>query len=389
MIVGNPARSVSVLQVIPSLDTGGAERTTIDIAKALAAAGFRPLVASEGGRLEGELRESGGELIRMKLDTKQPLNILANARALDRLLRAENIGIVHARSRAPAWSALIAARRTGTIFVTTYHGIYNARTPLKRWYNSVMIRSDAVIANSQWTAQHIRSVYRIRPKRLAVIPRGVDLARFDPSKINPSDVQSLRQQWGVREQDRVLLLPGRMTRWKGQLVLIDALARLRRESRLQNVRAVLAGDAQGRNDYLAEIATVIDKSGLRQVVMVAAYIDAMPVAYSAADIVISASTDPEAFGRVPAEAAAMGRPVIATDHGGARETILAGISGLLTDPGDATVLAEAIADLLGRSEGERRAMGERGRAHVQANYSVERMQDQTLKLYRSLLAGDC
>jgi glycosyltransferase involved in cell wall biosynthesis len=389
MIVGNPARSASVLQVIPSLDTGGAERTTIDVAKALAAAGFRPLVASEGGRLEGELRESGGELIRMRLDTKQPLNILANARALARLLRAENVGIVHARSRAPAWSALIAARRTGTIFVTTYHGIYNARTPLKRWYNSVMVRSDAVIANSQSTAQHIRSVYRIRPKLLAVIPRGVDLARFDPSKMDPGDVNSMRQQWGAREQDRVLLLPGRMTRWKGQLVLIDALARLRRESRLKNVRAVLAGDAQGRNDYLAEIATVIDKSGLREVVMVATHIDAMPVAYSAADIVISASTDPEAFGRVPAEAAAMGRPVIATDHGGARETILAGISGLLTDPGDATVLAEAIADLLGRSEGERRAMGERGRAHVQANYSVERMQDQTLKLYRSLLAGDC
>ncbi len=332
---------------------------------------------------------SGGELIRMRLDTKQPLNILANARALARLLRAENVGIVHARSRAPAWSTLIAARRTGTIFVTTYHGIYNARTPLKRWYNSVMIRSDAVIANSQWTAQHIQSVYRIRPKLLAVIPRGVDLARFDPSKISPGDVKSLRQQWGACEQDRILLLPGRMTRWKGQLVLIDALARLRREGRLQNVRAVLAGDAQGRNDYLAEIASVIDNSGLRQVVMLAGHIGAMPVAYSAADIVISASTDPEAFGRVAVEAAAMARPVIATDHGGARETILAGISGLLTAPGDATVLAEAIADLLGRSEGERLAMGERGRVHVQVNYSVERMQDQTLKLYRSLLAGDC
>jgi glycosyltransferase involved in cell wall biosynthesis len=389
MMVGNPARPVSVLQVVPSLDTGGAERTTIDIAKALSAAGFRPLVASEGGRLESELRESGGELIRMRLDTKQPLNILVNARALARLLRAENVGIVHARSRAPAWSALIAARRTGTIFVTTYHGIYNARTPLKRWYNSVMVRSDAVIANSQWTAQHIQSVYRIRPKRLAVIPRGVDLTRFDPSKVNPSEVKSLRQQWGAREQDRVLLLPGRITRWKGQLVLIDALGRLKRESRLQNVRAVLAGDAQGRNDYVAEIITVIDKSGLRDVVMGAGHIGAMPVAYSAADIVISASTDPEAFGRVPVEAAAMGRPVIATDHGGARETILAGISGLLTVPGDATVLAEAISDLLGRSEGERHAMGERGRAHVQANYSVERMQDQTLKLYQSLLAGDC
>ena len=387
MTAGKPVHSVSVLQVIPSLDTGGAERSTIDIVKALSAAGFRALVASEGGRLERELREAGGELIRMKLDTKQPLRILANAHALARILRTENVAIIHARSRAPAWSAMIAARRTGTIFVATYHGIYNARTALKRWYNSVMIRGDAVIANSQWTAMHIGRVYRVPPKLLVVIARGVDLSRFDPARIDANEARALRQQWGARERDRILLLPGRLTRWKGQLVFIDALAELGRKNGLQNVRAVLAGDAQGRSSYVEEVEAAIDTRGLRRVVVVAGHIGAMPMAYSAADIIISASTDPEAFGRVPAEAAAMGRPVIATDHGGARETVLPGVSGLLAPPGDASALSEAIAGLLSRSDAELEAMGARGRAHVQANYSVERMQNETLRLYRTLLSG--
>ena len=339
--------------------------------------------------MESELQAAGGELIRMKLGTKQPLNLLANAHALTRVLRSENIAIVHARSRAPAWSALIAARRTATPFVTTYHGIYNAQTPVKRWYNSVMVRSDAVIANSQWTADHILSTFRTRPKLLRVIPRGVDFAIFDPAKVNPAEVNTVRAQWGAKPGDRVILLPGRLTRWKGQLVLIEAISLLNRDRPLQNVRAVLAGDAQGRTGYLAEIEAAIDRYGLRHLVVVAGHIAAMAPAYAAADIVVSASTDPEAFGRVPPEAAAMRRAVIATNHGGARETVLTGISGILTPPGDSGALAAAIADLLARSVRDLCAMGEKGRAHVVANFSIEGMQEQTLDLYRSLLPEHC
>lgn len=384
MIRNKTDQPISVLQVVPRLDAGGAERTTIDIARALTAAGFRALVASEGGRLEDELGRAGGELRRMALDAKQPLKLLANARALAKLISSENIAIVHARSRAPAWSALFAARRTRVAFVTTYHGIYNAQNPLKRWYNSVMLRGDAVIANSQWTAQHILSTYRGRPKVLAVIPRGIDLSQFDPAKIDAVKVQTQRGQWGVRPDQHVVLLPGRLTRWKGQLVFIDAISRLSPRMR-HKIRAVIAGDTQGRYDYLRELQEAIRRADLQDIVFISLHISEMAVAYAAADIIVSASTDPEAFGRIPPEAAAMGRPVIATDHGGARETVLAGISALLTPPGDASALAAALENLLTHSRSELEEMGQKGRAHVVANYSVERMQDATLTLYRTLL----
>ena len=384
MIRSKADRPISILQVVPRLDTGGAERTTIDIARALTAAGYRALVASEGGKLEDELSRVGGELRRMALDTKQPVKLLANARALAKLISAENVAIVHARSRAPAWSALFAARRARVPFVTTYHGIYNAQNPLKRWYNSVMLRGDAVIANSQWTAQHILGTYRFRPKLLTVIPRGIDLLQFDPAKIDPLQIQRQREQWGASADQRVILLPGRLTRWKGHRVFIDAVARLAGNLR-DNVRAVIAGDTQGRDEYLRELLEAIRREELQGVVSISPHVSEMALAYAAADIVVSASTDPEAFGRIPPEAAAMGRPVIATDHGGARETVLAGVSGLLTPPGDAPALAAALQDLLTRSRAELDEMGRKGRAHVAANFSVEQMQNETLKLYRTLL----
>jgi len=373
-----------VLQVVPRLDTGGAERTTIDIARALTEAGFKALVASEGGRLEDELLRAGGELRRMSLDTKQPAKLLANSRALAKLIAEENIAIVHARSRAPAWSALFAARQMRVPFVTTYHGIYNAQNPLKRWYNSVMLRGDAVIANSQWTAHHILSSYRFRPRQLLVIPRGINLSEFDPAKIDSLQMRRQREQWGARADQRVILLPGRLTRWKGQGVFIDALAQLPASLR-EKVRAVIAGDMQGRHEYLRELQEAIKRQGMQHFVSIAPHVSNMPLAYAAADIVVSASTDPEAFGRIPPEAAAMGRPVIATDHGGARETVLAGVSGLLTAPGDVSALAAALGELLTRSQAELDEMGRKGRAHVAKNYSVERMQSETLKLYRTLL----
>ena len=376
----------AVLQVVPSLNAGGAERTTLDIARALVANGFRALVATEGGRLEYELVSSGGEMIRMPVARKSLHTILSNASAMADVIRRQNVILVHARSRAPAWSAMMAARRTKIPFVTTYHGIYNGKSRLKRWYNSIMARGDAVIANSEWTASHILSTYRFQPKHLTIIPRGIDLPKFDPAAVEPDRVEKFRRFWGAKETDRVVLLPGRLSRWKGQLVFLRALDHLKRHGKLPaNLRAVIAGDAQGRMGYLREVMDSIARHDLQDVAIVADHITDMPAAYLAADIVVSASLEPEAFGRIAPEAAAMGRAVIATDHGGARETVRNGESGVLVKPNSAHDLADAILDLLSRPPEVLAGMGAKGRAHIAANYTVERMCLDTLHLYGKVL----
>jgi glycosyltransferase involved in cell wall biosynthesis len=383
----NAREQPAILQIVPNLDTGGAERTTIDIAGALARAGFLPLVATKGGRMLDELRAAGGEWIAMPVDAKSPQTLAANVLRLRSLIRRRNIRLVHARSRAPAWSAFWAARLATVPFVTTYHGAYNAHSGLKRFYNSVMARGDAVIANSEWTAAHIGREYRFRPKRLAVIPRGVDFRRFDPAEVSAEQIRALRASWDVQPGEALVLLPGRLTRWKGQTVFIDALARLKHVHALSRVRAVLAGDSQGRSGYESELRQLIEINALNGVAAIVGHVGDMPAAYLAADIVVSASTDPEAFGRVAAEAGAMGRPVIATNHGGAREIVLPGRSGLLVAPGDAGELAAALRTLLEASDGERAAMGATARAHIAEHYTVERMCADTLTLYRDLLVG--
>ena len=377
------AKGPAILQIVPTLNAGGAERTTIDIAAALADEGFTPLVASQGGRMVAALEAAGGEWVRMPANAKSPFGLLANARRLAHIIRTRNIELVHARSRAPAWSALWATRRTGVPFVTTWHGAYSGENAAKRFYNSVMLRGDAVIANSQWTADHIRSVYSYRPKKLVIVPRGIDPAVFDPGSISPDRVSRLRAQWGAHEDDVVVLYPGRLSRRKGQLVLVEALSGLVRE--FGKLRAVLAGEATRRDDYAAEINRAIEQKSLAHAVKFAGHVEDMSAAYLAADIVVSATIEPEAFGRVAAEAGAMERPVIATDHGGAREIVLPGQSGFLVPHGDADALAGALRKLLEACTGGRAAMGARGRAHVLAHFTLARMTADTLTLYRELL----
>ncbi|HEY5336861.1 MAG TPA: glycosyltransferase family 4 protein [Rhizomicrobium sp.] len=377
----------AILQIIPALDAGGAERTAIDVAAALVRDGFAALVASNGGRLEPELAAVGGELVRMNAASKAPHVIYSNARVLRDLIRARGIDLIHARSRAPAWSALLAARWTDIPFVATYHGFYNASNAVKRFYNSVMLRGDAVIANSQWTADHIAREYRFKPARLAVIPRGIDFENFDPAGISPERISRLREAWGVDDGDFVVLLPGRLTRWKGQGVLIEALALLKSEAGLGKIKAVLAGDAQGRTEYETELRNAIAGAGLEKAVLISGHISDMAAAYAASDVVVSASTDPEAFGRVAAEASAMAKPVIAANHGGARETVLPDVSGVLVPPGDAVALATAIASIAATTPDVRAAMGRAGRAHVSRNFSRERMCADTIALYRALISS--
>ncbi len=376
----------AVLQIVPALDSGGAERTTIDIARALVDEGWRALVLSEGGRLEGELERTGAELIRMPIASKNPLTIFKNAAKFAKLIAERNISLVHARSRAPAWSAALAAQKANIPFVTTYHGVYRAKGPLKRFYNSVMARGDAVIANSEFTAAHIRQIYPELTKQLVVIPRGIDLADFDPDAVSPQRVAKLRAAWQVGPKERVLLLPSQITRRKAQALMISALALLKECGRLPpDVHVVMAGDSNGHAVYVEELIHAIASNGLDRVAIISGHVSDMPAAYLAADIVVAPSNEPEAFGRVPVEAAFMGRAVIATDHGGARETVLNGRSGLLIAPHDAPALADAISDLLSRTPERLAEMAKRGRAHVAARYTVEKMCASTLGVYRKLL----
>jgi glycosyltransferase involved in cell wall biosynthesis len=373
-----------VLQVLPSLVTGGVERSAVDVAVALARAGWTALVASSGGPMVHELERAGARHVALPLDSKNPLVMRANVGRLVRLVQQHGVQIVHARSRAPAWSARAAARQAGAHFVTTFHGTYGHANPLKRRYNSIMLQGERVIANSAFIAEHIRAIYDCDGAKLVTIPRGIDVQRFDPARVSAERMIQLAQQWRLPDGLPVVLLPGRLTRWKGQPVLIEALARLQRNDFV----ALLVGDDQGRHGYRDELLETIQRRGLGAVVRLVGECRDMPAAYMLADVVVSASTDPEAFGRVAAEAQAMGRPVIASDHGGARETVRAGETGWLVPPGDAGALAGALAEALALDAATRAAVAKVARAHILANFTVERMCEATLGVYAEILQGD-
>ena len=374
-------RGPTVLQVLPALQTGGVERGAVDVAAALIAAGWRALVASSGGAMEREVTRAGAEIVTLPLASKNPFVMRANIDRLAALIEAENVDLVHARSRAPAWSALYAARRTGRPFITTFHGAYNFANRLKHWYNSVMARGDRVIANSDFIADHLRQHYGADDGRIRVVPRGIDFSQFDPARASSERIIKLAGQWRLPDGAPVIMLPGRLTRWKGQTVLIDALDALGR----RDVRCLLVGDDQGRQGYRAELERRIEVRGLEGVVHVVDHCDDMPAAYMLADVVVSASLDPEAFGRVAVEAQAMGRPTIATDHGAARETLIAGVTGWLTPPGDAAALTRALREALALNAAGRAALAARAIERVRAKFSKETMCAATLAVYRELL----
>lgn len=387
-MVGLPdLQGKTILQVAPELSAGGVERTVLEVTEAIVEAGGRALLASKGGRLEPEFARLGGELIRMDAKSRNPVTIKLNEGRLRQVIREQTVSLVHARSRAPAWSAWAAAKAEAVPFVTTYHGAYSGTSGLKRAYNSVMAKGDLVIANSQWIAAHIREVHGTDPARIVTIPRGVDLAVFDPAAVPPADVERVRALWGLVGDPRlVLLLPGRLTRWKGQGLALDALALLSPEERAGLV-LVLAGDAQGRDAYVSELQQQITRLGLTGMAQVSEHITSadMPAAYLAAGLVLAPSIRPEAFGRVAAEASAMERPVIVSDHGGARETVVEYETGTRAEPGSAPALAGALRAILSLGPDARAAMGREGRAHVARHFSKRGLQAATLSVYKRLL----
>lgn len=373
-----------VLQVLPRLVTGGAERGAVDIAVTLAESGGTSLVASEGGPMEYELKRGGVPHIKLPLASKNPLVMRRNVKRLMSIIEAHDVDIVHARSRAPAWSAFSAAKQTGRHFITTFHGTYEAGSALKRHYNAIMVKGERVIANSEFIARHIREVYKTDPSHIRVIRRGVDLDRFDPERVSAERVIQLANRWRLPDGVPVIMLPGRLARWKGHTVLIEALATLGDLELL----CVIVGSDRGRAAYRAELEKLIARNGLTSRVFLPGHCDDMPAAYMLADVVVSASTDPEAFGRVVSEAQAMGCPVVASDHGGAREQVVGNRTAFLYPPGDAAQLAAMIRQALALDARERERLAEEARAHVTANFDKRHMCAATLALYREILRAE-
>ncbi|MEN5083570.1 glycosyltransferase family 4 protein [Bosea sp. TWI1241] len=387
----HPLAGRTLLQIIPELEAGGAERTAVDIAAGLTEVGARALVATEGGRLVAELQAKGGVWLPFPAAAKNPIAMALNVRKLVALCRREGVELVHARSRAPAWVALAASRALKLPFVTTYHGSYNARSVVKNHYNSVMARGDVVIANSHYTADLIRARHPFARDRIRVVNRGTDFSAFAPSVVGPERVSTLRRSWGVEPHQRIVLLPGRLTGWKGQKVLIEA-ARLMRDGGDADTAFILAGDAQGRDGYVRELDEAIARAGLEGRVRRVGHCTDMPAALLSAAVVAVPSTDPEAFGRVAVEAQAMGVPVVVSDLGAVPETVLAPPqvapqerTGWRVPPGDAPALAKALGEALSLRPSARDMLASRARLHVERHFSLPAMVNDTLDVYCALL----
>ena len=373
---------MKILQILPALDIGGVERGTIEIARALAAAGVESAVASAGGQLVAELDALGVPHFALPLDSKNPLVILRNATRLADLARREGFTILHARSRAPAWSAYLAARRAGATFLTTFHGVYGTSPRLlKIPYNRVMAKGEKVIAVSNFVKRHVMETYGVPEERIVRIHRGADTRTFRPDAVAPAQAAARKAELGFAPDMPVVTLPGRLTRWKGQAILLDALARMRRRP----LGCLLAGSDQGRTDYTAELKAMAARLPPETKVTFLNHASDMPCIYALSDIVVSASSDqPEAFGRVIPEAQAMGVITVGTAHGGACETIDDGATGFLVPPGDPAALAAKLEEVLDLPDDRKAAMRAAALASVRASFSTDRMCADTLALYRSL-----
>ena len=370
-----------ILQVVPELAIGGAERATIDMARAVIEAGGRAIVASAGGELAPNLLRTKAELVTLPVASKNPLVIRRNARKLAQLIRTEGVDLVHARSRAPAWSAYRAAQRVGCPFVTTFHAPYNYSNALKKRYNAVMTKGDRVIAISEFIGQHVRDNYGIGDDRLRVVPRGIDIVDFDPAAVSPDRVANLAARWNLPDGKPVVMLPGRLARWKGQMVMVDAMAQLAE----RDVICLMVGVGSGREGLYRELEKKIQALGLATKVVLIDVCTDMAAAYRLADVVVSASIEPEGFGRVAVEGQAMGVPVVATGHGGAVETVDPGITGWLVPPDDATALAEGIKNALELGAEARARLSALARARVAEYFTKPRMCADTLSVYRELI----
>ena len=373
-----------IMQIIPELGPGGAEQGCIDIAAELVKSGAQSIVVSNGGARVPELARIGAVHINLPVHSKNPLTMVRNIGKLRRLIKRYNVNIVHTRSRAPAWSAYFACKNTNAHFMTTCHAPYNINGEPKRLYNSVVTKGERVIAISHYVADYLKKEYEIEESKIRIIPRGIPMERFHPTSVTAQRMVTLANEWRIPDGANLLILPGRLTRWKGHHVLINAMAHVKNK----DLFCVIIGSDQGRTEYRKELEDLINSKGLSQQVRIVNHCNDMPAAYMMASIVVCPSTDPEGFGRVPVEAQAMGRPIIASNHGGATETVIHGQTGWLVKPGSSEELAQAIHEAMSLNATQRAMLGTRAMAHIAENFTKDQMADKTLDLYAEILRGE-
>lgn len=370
-----------ILQIIPSLGPGGAEQGCIDVASAICKAGGTALVVSHQGARIHELTRVGAKHIDMPMHSKNIFTMIFNIRRIRALIRDYKIDIVHVRSRAPAWSAFMAVRGTQAQFITTCHAPYKFKNRFKKIYNSIMTKGARVIAISDFVAHYLKANYMIDEKLIRTIQRGIPIEKFHPANVTPERMIKLSNTWRIPEGMHVIMLPGRLTRWKGHHIFIDALSQLDRT----DVFGLIIGSDQGRTDYTKELHNLITKKNLDGRVRIVEHCADMPAAYMLAEIIVSASIEPEGFGRIPVEAQAMGRSIIATAHGGARETITDGETGWLVPPYNPKALADKIQDVLNMSQEIKEHIALRAIENASVRFSKDRMTADTLRVYNELL----
>ena len=379
---------IKVLQVIPKLGYGGAEIGCYDLAHYLPENNCSSYIVTSGGALLKYVNKKKVTVIRLPVHSKNPILIFINSLILIFVILFFNISIVHARSRAPAWSCLFATTITRRKFVTTFHGTYNFNSSIKKFYNSVMVRSDLLIAGSNFIFSHINENYSkyLNPKKkFLVIFRGINVDYFDPNKIKESEEKRIILQWNIQKDKKLILLPGRLTSWKGQEMFIEALNLVNQELKQEVFNAVILGDAQGRDVYKKKLLRLVEQYRLNQQVKFVDHCKHMPLAYKIANLVVSSSIEPEAFGRVSVEAQSMEKIIIASNIGGSRETIINDKTGLLFEAGNAKSLSQKIIEALKLDDSTLKIMGNEGRKNVIKKFNIEKMCFSTYSEYKKLI----
>ncbi len=380
--------NIKVLQVIPKLGYGGAETGCYDIAHYLPENGCKSYIVTSGGELIKFVDKKKVKLIRLPVHSKNPLLILINTILLIGIILYFKISIVHARSRAPAWSCLFATKLTKRKFVTTFHGTYNFSGKLKKFYNSVMVRSDLVIAGSNFIFSHIKENYSEflkSQKKFLVIFRGINIDYFDSSTKLENDEKKLLQKWNIDDEKKIILMPGRLTSWKGQELFIEAINLVKIELGYEAFHAVILGNDQGRDLFKKKLIHLTEQYHLTNQIKFIDQCEDMALAYKVSDIIVSASIEPEAFGRVAVEAQSMEKLIIASNIGGSNETINDEKTGFLFKSGDAESLSKKIIRGLTMDETSINLMGKEGRSNIIKKFNVEKMCFSTYSEYKRLL----
>ncbi|MBD1143711.1 glycosyltransferase family 4 protein [Pelagibacterales bacterium SAG-MED33] len=382
------ATNLKVLQVIPKLGYGGAETGCFDIAHYLPENNCKSFIVTSGGELLKFVDRKKVKIFKLPVQSKNPLLIFINSIILIGIILLNNISIVHARSRAPAWSCLFASKLTGRKFVTTFHGTYNFKSNLKKFYNSVMVRSDLIIAGSNFIFSHIKenySRYLNNKKKFLVIFRGINVDYFDSSTTLESDEKKLLKQWDIEKDKKIILLPGRLTSWKGQEVFIEAINLINIEIGYEAFYAVILGSDQGRELYKKKLIRLSEQYRMSKQIRFIDNCKNMALAYKVSDIIVSASNEPEAFGRVSVEAQSMGKPIIASNIGGSNETIINEKTGFLFESNNAKSLSKQILRVLNMDETSLKTIGIEARKNATQRFNVEKMCFSTYSEYKRLL----